>query len=67
MDIKNILKKEVLTIKDLMSLFGVGYSTAAKKMREIQSTHNRLGIRGICHIQDYKEHFNLPERALEEK
>lgn len=38
-----ILKKEVLDTDGLMKLFGVGRTTASKKMKEIRFVSDRLG------------------------
>lgn len=56
---KEIFSKEVLTIADIQELFGVSYCTAARIMREIKATSDRINIKGIVHVQDYCEHFRL--------
>lgn len=56
---KQIFANEVLRISDIQELFGVGYNSAARIIREIKSTSDRIGMKGIVHIEDYKEHFKL--------
>lgn len=56
---ERIFSKEVLTIGDIMLLFGLSYQPAAQLVRNIRRKHDRLGIEGKLHVQDYLDYFNL--------
>lgn len=56
---ERIFSKEVLTIADVMLLFGLNYQPAAQLVRNIRRKHDRLGLEGKLHVQDYLDYFNL--------
>lgn len=56
---ERIFSKEVLTIPDIMLLFGLSYQPAAQLIRNIRRKHDRLGLEGKLHVQDYLDYFNL--------
>lgn len=56
---ERIFSKEVLTITDIMLLFGLSYQPAAQLVRNIRRKHDRLGLEGKLHVQDYLDYFNL--------
>ena len=56
---ERIFSKEVLTITDVMLLFGLNYQPAAQLVRNIRRKHDRLGLEGKLHVQDYLDYFNL--------
>ena len=55
-----IFSKDFLDIDDLGVILGLGYQMAAKRMRDIKRKHDRLGIQGKIHVQDYLDYFSLP-------
>ena len=55
-----IFSKEYLDISDLQKLLGIDYGPAAKIIREIRRKHDRLGIQGKIHVQDYLDYYNIP-------
>lgn len=59
---EKMFSKDYLTIKDLQDLLGLAYQVAARKMREIKFKHDRLGIQGKIHVEDYFDYFNITDR-----
>ncbi len=55
-----IFSKEYLSIADIQKLLGVDYGPAAKIIREIRRKHDRLGMQGKIHVQDYLDYYNIP-------
>lgn len=72
---EEIFSKELLSIDDIQELFGIGYQSAAKIIRDIKRglTMNpkfkgqglRLNIRGYVHTQDYLDYFGLKKKEAE--
>ena len=56
-----ILSKELITIGELAELLDVPYSTAAKVMRDIKRSSDRLKIQGRLHVQDYLDYCFIPK------
>jgi len=56
---ERIFSKEVLTIGDIMLLFGLSYQPAAQLVRNIRRKHDRLGLEGKLHVQDNLDYFHL--------
>lgn len=59
---EEIFSKDYLTIKDMQELLGLTYQSAAQKIREIKFKHDRLGIQGKLHTEDYFDYFNISDR-----
>lgn len=60
---EEIFQKEVLTIKDLEFLLDIDYNSSAKLIRQIKFKHDRLGIQGKLHVEDYFDYFNIVDRT----
>ena len=58
MEIKQILEKEVFNVEDVKQIFDIGTGRAYKKMREIKSISDRIGISGRIHRKDYEDYIN---------
>lgn len=56
---ERIFSKEVLTISDIMVLYGLSYQAAAGLVRQIRRKSDRLGLEGKLHVQDYLDYFRL--------
>ena len=56
---KQIMARDALTIADVQELLGLSYWMAAKVIRDIKRKHDRLGIRGKVHVQDYLDYYRL--------
>ena len=59
---EKIFSKDYITIKDLQLLLGLSYQVAARKMREIKFKHDRLGVLGKIHTEDYFEYFGIKDK-----
>ncbi len=46
--------KEVITVKDIQEMFGVGYNKACGYIAAIKKVSDTLGARGKVHRQDYE-------------
>lgn len=57
-----IFEKEALTQKDLAYLFDISEYSAGKLMRQILFKHDRLGIQGRLHTEDYFEYFGITDK-----
>ena len=57
---KEIFSKDYLGIRDMQMLLGCSYWDAAKVIRKIKRTTDRLTVRGKVHVQDYLDFFKLP-------
>ena len=57
---EKIFSKDFIDIEDLGVLLGLSYQMAAKRMRDIKRKHDRLGVQGKIHVQDYLDYFELP-------
>lgn len=53
------MEKVVYKISDLMEMLGVGYTTAARKMREAKSVKDSLKIKGCIHKDDWENFLNF--------
>lgn len=53
------MEKAVYKISDLMEMLGVGYTTAARKMREAKSVKDSLKIKGCIHKDDWENFLNF--------
>lgn len=54
-----IFAKDYLSIEDVMCLLGLSYNDAAKIIRNIRRTHDRLHKQGKIHVQDYIDYYKL--------
>lgn len=59
---EKIFSKDYLSIKDIQVLLGLTYQCAAKLIRQIKFKHDRLGIQGKIHIEDYFEYYRITDR-----
>ncbi len=57
-DIQDILQKEVITVKDLETLFQIDNEEAKRIMAEIKKYGDRLGLKERIHRKDYLEYIN---------
>lgn len=55
---EELLNKEVIRIKDIEQAYQVSYHTAGNIIRAIKAFNDRLGIKGVVHILDYKEYWD---------
>ena len=60
---EQIFAKEYLDVNDFMRLFGISLPSAYKLIREVKRNSDRLKIQGRVHIQDYFEHFDIPDTS----
>ncbi len=51
--------KDYLSVSDIMALLDLSYNDAAKVIREIRRTTDRLHIQGKIHVQDYIDYYGL--------
>ena len=52
-------RKEIINPQDMMAILGqCSYSQACKKIREVKSISDRLGIRGCIHRLDWEDYLN---------
>ena len=59
---EQMFKKDYLTIGDMQELLGLTYQCAAKLIRRIKFNHDRLGIQGKIHTEDYFEFFGIVDK-----
>lgn len=53
-------RAQFLDVADIMKLFACGRDSAYKKLREIKSVSDILGVRGKVTITDYEAWYNRP-------
>lgn len=58
---EEIFSKEVLTADDFCKLFEVAKPTGYQIIREIKAKYDRTKIKGIVHVQDYLDYYELPQ------
>ena len=59
---EELLNKEVIKIKDICEAYEVSYHTAGNIIRAIKDFNDRLGIRGVVHVLDYKEYWDAKSK-----
>ncbi len=66
---EEIFSKEVLSLDDIMKLFGIAKSTASQKIKQIkrQLGKDRLGMEGKIHILDYFEWCGIDQVAIADR
>lgn len=52
------IKKQVITVKDLMIMLNCKETTAYNKIREIKSVSDIWGISGMVALEDYNYYIN---------
>lgn len=57
---------EVIKVKDMQEILGgVSYGLACKRIREVKSVSDRLGIKGVIHRLDWEDYLKI--QALKKK
>lgn len=64
---EELLNKEVIKISDIQEAYDICYHSAASIIRAIKHYNDRLKIRGIVHILDYKEYWEARSKFEKEK
>lgn len=59
---EQIFSKEVLNITDFEKMTGMSRPACAKLIRQIRFKHDRLGIEGYVHIEDYFKYFDITDK-----
>ena len=64
---EELLNREVIKISDIQEAYQVCYHKAANIIRAIKHYNDRLNIRGVVHILDYKEYWEARSKFEREK
>ena len=60
---EEIFSKEILNITDFEKITGMSRQASAKLIRQIRFKHDRLGIEGYVHIEDYFKYFDITDKS----
>ena len=58
---EEIFAKDTLDVTDMQKILGVSKPYAYQIMRKIKLKHDRLGIDGKIHVQDYLDYYKIPQ------
>ncbi len=56
------MEKAVYTVKDVMDMLAVKYSTACKVMREVRHVSDILSVKGIIHKEDWEAYIRAKSK-----
>lgn len=59
---EELLNKEVIKVKDIMSAFDCNYNKATQIIRAIKAFNDRYKVRGAIHVLDYMEYWEAKSK-----
>jgi hypothetical protein len=60
---EELLNKEIIRVKDIMSAYDCNYNKATQIIRAIKAFNDRYCVRGCVHVLDYIDYWNSKSKG----